>query len=152
MSWSRVSFASWSTISFPSMPQWLGTQQKRTASQLSGHCEVISNRLWRNLQNENRVRHGDDLYRSSFLSSFMDCSVRNKIMYVLSWQTDSVLTRLLLWCLFPSLLRHSGHKHQNNHLGCAETVRHSCTLFSMLLEMLLRTSNLDILTSSSRKW
>ena len=30
MSWSRVSFASWSTISFPSMPQWLGTQQKWT--------------------------------------------------------------------------------------------------------------------------
>ena len=35
MSWSRVSFASWSTISFPSMPQWLGTQQKRTQVPLS---------------------------------------------------------------------------------------------------------------------
>ena len=30
MSWSMVSFASWSTISLPSMPQWLGTKQKRT--------------------------------------------------------------------------------------------------------------------------
>ena len=35
MSWSRVSFASWSTLSFPSMPQWLGTQQKRTRVPLS---------------------------------------------------------------------------------------------------------------------
>ena len=35
MSWSRVSFASWSTISLPSMPQWLGTQQKRTRVPLS---------------------------------------------------------------------------------------------------------------------
>ena len=35
MSWSRASFASWSTISFPSMPQWLGTQQKRTWVPLS---------------------------------------------------------------------------------------------------------------------
>ena len=35
MSWLRVSFASWSTISFPSTPQWLGTQQKRTHVPLS---------------------------------------------------------------------------------------------------------------------
>ena len=30
MPWSRVSFGSLSTIALPSMPQWLGTQQKRT--------------------------------------------------------------------------------------------------------------------------
>ena len=37
-------------------------------------------------------------------SSFMDslCRVRNKIMYVLPWQTISALTRVLFWCLFPS--------------------------------------------------
>ena len=35
LSWLRVSFASWSTLSFPSMPQWLGTQQKRTRVPLS---------------------------------------------------------------------------------------------------------------------
>ena len=35
VSWSRVSFASWSTLSFPSIPQWLGTQQKRTCVPLS---------------------------------------------------------------------------------------------------------------------
>ena len=28
MSWSRVSFANWSTLSFPSMPQWHGIEQK----------------------------------------------------------------------------------------------------------------------------
>ena len=38
MSWSRVSFASWSTISFPSMPQWLGTQQKWTRSAFVAQC------------------------------------------------------------------------------------------------------------------
>ena len=31
----RGSLASWSTLSFPSMPQWLGTQQKRTRVPLS---------------------------------------------------------------------------------------------------------------------
>ena len=35
MLWSSVSFASWSTLSFPSMPQWLGIQQKRTCVPLS---------------------------------------------------------------------------------------------------------------------
>ena len=48
------------------------------------------------------------------LSSFMDslCHVRNKIMYVLSWWTVSALTRVLIWCLFPSLLHNLGNKHQ----------------------------------------
>ena len=93
------------------------------ASQLSGHCSVISRTKteW--------VRHGDDVWSSSCLSSFMDslCRVRNKIMYVLSWRTVSVLTRVLFWYLFPSLLRNSGNKHQNNPLVSAETVRHSST-------------------------
>ena len=50
------------------------------------------------------------------LASFIDslCRVRNKTMCVLSWQTVSALTRVLFWCLFPSLLRNSGNKHQNN--------------------------------------
>ena len=48
-------------------------------------------------------------------------------MYVLSWRTVSVLTWALFWCLFPSLLRNSGNKHQNNPLVSAETVRHSST-------------------------
>ena len=48
-------------------------------------------------------------------------------MYVLSWRTVSALTRVLFWNLFPSLLRNSGNKHQNNPLVSAETIPHSIT-------------------------
>ena len=95
------------------------------ASQLSGHCDVISTRLWRHQQNvqsqTEQVSHGTGVWRSLFLSSFMGsfCHVRNKIMYVLSWQTVYALTRVLFWCLFPSLLHNSGNKHQNNPLVSA---------------------------------
>ena len=85
------------------------------------NCDVISR------TNTERVRHGDDVWKSSYLSSFLDslCRVRNKIMYVLWWRTVSALTWVLFWCLFPSLLRNAGNKHQNNPLVSAETVRHS---------------------------
>ena len=60
------------------------------------------------------------------------CRVRNTIMYVLSWRTVSALTRVLFWYLFPSLLRNSRNKHQNNPIVSAETIRHSShTLFSI---------------------
>ena len=54
-------------------------------SQLSGHCDVISKRLWRNQQNvsqasETRVKKVWKLFLSSFMDSF--CRVRNKRMYV----------------------------------------------------------------------
>ena len=42
-----------------------------------------------------------------------------------SWRTVSALTRVLFWYVFPSLLRNSGNKHQNNPLVSAETIRHS---------------------------
>ena len=73
-----------------------------------------------------QLRHGYDMQRSSFLLSFVDssCCVRNKIMYLLSWRTVSVLTRVLFWCLFPSLRHNWGNKHQNNPIVSAETVRH----------------------------
>ena len=48
-------------------------------------------------------------------------------MYVLSWQIVSVLTWVLFWRLFSSLLRNSGYKHQNNPLVSTKTVRHSST-------------------------
>ena len=82
------------------------------ALQLSGHCDVISNRLWRHQQNENRASGTRGrCVKIVVLSSFMDtlCRVRNKIMYALSWWTVSMLTRVLFWCLFPSLLRNSGN-------------------------------------------
>ena len=96
-------------------------------SQLSGYCDVINNRLWRHQQNIKRVRHGVDVWWSSFLSSFLwsICHVRNRIMDALSWGTVSALTRVSFCCLFLSLLRNSGHKHQNNPFVSAETVRHS---------------------------
>ena len=92
-------------------------------------CNVISR------MNAERVRHRDDVLRSSFLSSFLDslCRVRNKIMYVLSWRTVSVLTRVFFWCLFTSFVRNSGIKHQNDPLASAETVRHSSTYFILYI-------------------
>ena len=92
------------------------------ASQLSGHCDVIRTRLWRHQQNVDWASEPrDGVWGSSFLSSFMGslCRVRNELMYVLSWQTVYALTRVLFWCLFPSLLRNSGNKHQNNPLVSA---------------------------------
>ena len=50
MSWSRVSFASWSTTSLPSMPQWLGIQQKRTHVSLS----LSAQRRFDDMTNERR--------------------------------------------------------------------------------------------------
>ena len=45
-------------------------------------CDVITRTT------TERVRHGDDVYRSSFLSSLMDsvCRVRNKIMFLRSFE------------------------------------------------------------------
>ena len=100
------------------------------ASQLSGHCDVINNRLGRHQQNENRASETRGwCVKIVFSSSFMDslCIVRNKIMYVLSWRTVSALTRVLFWYLLPSLLWDSGNKHQNKPLVSAKTVRHSST-------------------------
>ena len=84
------------------------------ASHLSGHCGVISNRLWRHQQNVNRASErvdvtwhnefinndkNDDVHHR-FLSSFIDslCRVSYKIKYVLSWRTAHALTRVS----FPS--------------------------------------------------
>ena len=85
------------------------------ASQLSGHCDVIANQLWRHHQN---IKRASETWgwcvKILVLASFMDslCRVRNKIMYVLLWRTVYALTRVLFWCLFPSLLRNSGNKNQ----------------------------------------
>ena len=65
------------------------------ASQLSGCCDVINNRLWRHQQNINPASEARvDVWSSSFLSSLLSplCRVRNIIMYVLSWRTVSALT------------------------------------------------------------
>ena len=92
------------------------------ASQLSGHCDVIANRLWRHQQNVKLASETRGWYvKILVLASFMDslCRKRNKIVYVLLWRTVYALIRVLFWCLFPSLLRNSGNKHQNNPLVSA---------------------------------
>ena len=84
-------------------------------SQLSGHRDVIANRLWRHQQNVKRASETRGLcVKILVLASFMDslCRVRNKIMYVLLWRTVYGLTPVLFWCLFPSLLCNSGNKHE----------------------------------------
>ena len=43
-------------------------------------------------------------------------------MYVLEWQTVSVLTKGLFWCLFPELWSNEVNKYQNNTQVSAETV------------------------------
>ena len=84
-------------------------------SQLSRYCDVISNRLLRHQQDEDRAcKARERCVNIVVFSSFMDslCRVRNIIMYVLLWQTISALTRVLFLCLFPSLLRNSGNNYQ----------------------------------------
>ena len=73
------------------------------ASQFSGHCDVIANRLWRHRQNVKLASETRGwCVKILVLASFMDslCLVRNKIMYVLLWRTVYALTRVLFWCLF----------------------------------------------------
>ena len=92
------------------------------ASQLSGHCDVIANQLWRHQQNIRRASEPPGwCVKILLLASFMGslCRVNNKIMYVLLWRTVYAPTWALFWCLFPSLLRNSGNKHQNNPLVSA---------------------------------
>ena len=122
------------------------------ASQLSGQCDVIGNRLWRHQLNENWVSETRKrCVKIVVLSSFMDsfCCVRNKIMYVLLWRTVCALTRVLFWCLFPELLRNSGNKHQNNPLVSAETVRHSSTYVILYVNHVLSSINHVLLC---QKW
>ena len=100
------------------------------ASQLSGYCDVINNRLWRHQQNVHLASEaqGRCVKIVVFIVIFvvvMSCKKYNN--YFRSWRSVSALTRVLLWCLFPSLLRNSGNKHKNNPLVSAETVRHSST-------------------------
>ena len=57
-------------------------------------------------------------------------------MYVLSWRTVSALTGVLFWYLFPSLIRNSGNKHQNNPLVSTEMIRHSSTYIILYIFML----------------
>ena len=70
------------------------------SSQLSGHCDVIANQLWRHQQNVKRASETRGwCVKILILAPFVDslCHVRNKIMYVLLWRTVYALTRVLFW-------------------------------------------------------
>ena len=54
-------------------------------------------------------------------------------MYVLEWQTVSVLTRGLFWCLFPELRSKEGNKHQNNIRMSTEIVCHESAYINLFL-------------------
>ena len=82
-----------------------------------------------------------------FLADYIIVSIVVHIQYPSTWCCNSPLFRnitqtyhswrrrhssrhpgsMLLWYLFPSMLRNSGNKHKNNPLVSAETVRHSST-------------------------
>ena len=100
----------WISLWIKSISNKLGITCHLFASQLSGHYDVIANRLWCHQQNIKWASETrDDVWRSLFSASFIYslCHLRNKIMYVLLWWTVFALTRVLFWCLFPSLLCNS---------------------------------------------
>ena len=114
-------------------------------SQLSGHCDFISNLSWHHQQNKKRASETQGwCVKIVALSSFMEplAGVSNKIMYLLFRWTIPALTRVLFWCLFPSLLGNSGNKHQNNPLLSTETVCHSNTYIILFVCAILMTISL----------
>ena len=72
-------------------------------------------------------------------------------MYAFKWRTVSALTRGLFWCLFPSLLRNSGNKHQNNIWVSTETVCHGSTYIISFLTRHNESINEDKNTIFTRR-
>ena len=99
------------------------------ALQLSGHCDFISNIMWRHQKNEwdmGRVCEEHCFYRLVWTSF----RVRNNIIYIYirALVTNCLCAHLsLFWCLFPSALLNSGtntkitlswaHKQFTTHLS-----------------------------------
>ena len=94
-----VSFASWSTPSFPSMPQWLGTQQKRTRVPLSldtHHCLLHT-----------RFNHA-----GRYMEAWSLCTGRFTKSGMIAYTFSSKLLSLLFFCSLyhqTTLLDISGH-------------------------------------------
>ena len=92
------------------------------ASQLSGHCDVISHRLWRLQQNVNRASTtlGQCVNIVVFIVIYrfvISCKKWNNACTLLTNCLCAHLSAILVF--FPSLLCNSGHKHQNNLLVSA---------------------------------
>ena len=111
------------------------------ALQLSGHCDVINNRLWRHQQIENRAieTRGAYVKRVVFIviyGSVMSC--KNTWTLV----TNCFCAHSSVILAFISLVsRNSRNKHQNNPLESAETVRLSSTYIILYLQPLRRGAN-----------
>ena len=105
-------------------------------AQLLGNCGVINNQLWRHQQNINK---GSGKRRRCMgiavfiLNDLCVCRLRNQITHLLLWRTVHVFTRMLILCLFPSLLRNSGNKRQNDPLVSAQTSWPSSTCIILSL-------------------
>ena len=103
-------------------------------SQLSGHCDVIGNRLWRHQQNENwaseaRERCVKIIVFIGIYGSVMSCKKWNNVCTL---PTNCFCTHSsVILVLFPSLLRDSGNKHQNNPFVSTITVPHSSNLHTL---------------------
>ena len=82
------------------------------ASQLSGHCDVTSNVLWRHQQNARRA--SETLRRCVEIVVFV--VIYGFALSCEKWRTVYALTLVLFWCLFSSSLRNPGNEHQNNPL------------------------------------
>ena len=72
-------------------------------SQLSGHCNA-RNILWRHQHNVNRASDTRGWFVKIVILTVtygfvMSCKKWNNVL--LSWQTISVLTPVLFWCIFP---------------------------------------------------
>ena len=77
--------------------------------------------------------------------------IESKVL--LEWRTDSALTRMLFWCLFPSLRSNEGNKHQHNARASTETIRHESTHIILFLtrhnESVIDDTNDDLYISFS---
>ena len=73
-------------------------------------CDVISR------TRTERMRHGDDMWRSSFLSAFMDslCRIRKKMMFVLEWQTVFCAHERIILVFILRVAQKLGNIYQNN--------------------------------------
>ena len=73
------------------------------ASEFSGHCDVISNRLWRHQPNVNRASETRGrCVKIVALTSFLDSlCLRNEILYILSWRTVYALRECYFGVYLP---------------------------------------------------
>ena len=89
------------------------------APQLTGHCDVISNRLWVHQQNVNRATGT----RDRCVTIIVSIVIYGFVMSCKKW--NNICTPMTNWrCSQSSGIVGFMFKHQNNPLVSASTVRH----------------------------